>query len=223
MQCRLLAVLDEVSIEVTRHAVVAARIRAVGSDIHFDDKVALQVVVTRCGQSHLSILGQHDDAVVACSHSDFILGTNHSITLDATQFTLFDGKTLIPIIELAAQGSHHDLLSCRHIGSSAHNLHRFTLSQIDRCHVHVVAVGVRLARKHLTDHDTLETALDALHLFYTIYLQTRTRQCIGHFLRRHVEIDIFAQPFVRYIHLIRLINQISAQNYYFFLSLPNNT
>ena len=65
----------------------------------------------------------------------------------------------------------------------------------------MVTIGMYIACKHLAHIQSLEATLDGLHLFQCVNLQTRRGQCVAHLLRSQVEVNVFFQPFVGYIHL----------------------
>ena len=196
MQRRLITVLLQISIEVTRHTPVRTSVRVVRRDVHLNHIVALQTVVLSGRRTHHSILWQHDDAVMTRAHTNLILGTDHAVRLDATQLALLDDKLLVAVIQLAAQLSHNHLLTGSHVRCAADNLLHHAVALIHRRHVHVVTIRMRLARQHLTDHQTLQSALDALHLFHSLDLQAHAGERLAHLLSCHVEVNIFLQPFV---------------------------
>ena len=80
------------------------------------------MIVFSSRSTHNSILGQYDDTRMTRSHADFILGTDHTVALHATQLTLLDHELLVAIIEHAAQISHDHLLSCGHVRRATNNL-----------------------------------------------------------------------------------------------------
>ena len=138
MQSRLMAVLHQPGIQVAGHTVMRTGIRTVGSDVHFDKIVALQVIVFRSRGSGHSRPGQHDDAVVVRTDTNLIFRTYHAIALHPAQLGFLDGKTFVAIIQFATQRSHHHLLSGCHVRRTAHNLYWFPLAEVHRTYVHVV-------------------------------------------------------------------------------------
>ena len=79
------------------------------------------------------------------------------------------------------------------------------MTQVNGGHMQVVAIGMQLAGEHVTHIESLQAALDALHLFEGIHLKSGGGQGVAYFLWREVKINIFLQPLVRYIHISILI------------------
>ena len=221
VQAGLIAVLHQPCIQVTCHAIMAARICTVGGDIHFDYEIALDMVVLGCGDAHGSVFGQHDDAVVVVAHAYLVLCTNHAVALHTAQLALLDGEALVAVVELGAHHGHYHLLSGSHIRCSAHYLDGLALACIHAADVHVVAVGVRLTCEHVCCPQAFQSALDRLHFFHTIHFQAHACECIGHLIGIEGGVNILAQPFVRYIHItlyiIFVLTYFEVQNYDFSL------
>ena len=140
---------------------------------------------------------------MAGAHTDFVFSANHAVRLDAAQFALLDNKLLVAIVEFAAQLSHNHLLAGSHVGCAADNLLHHAITFIHRGHVHVVTVRMRLTSQHLTDHQSLQATFDALHLFHGFDFQTHAGERLAHLLGCHVEVNVFFQPFVRNVHILK--------------------
>ena len=125
------------------------------------------------------------------ANTDFILGTDHAIRLHTTQLRLLDGEALIAVVEFGAQCCYYHLLTGSHVGSATYNLHGVSLTEVNRCHVHVVRVGMRFAGEHLTDNDTFEATLDGLYLLHAACLQTYRGERSGYLIGSEGKIDIF--------------------------------
>ena len=175
----------------------------VGRNIDLYHEVALQTEVFGSRSSYHSRFGQHDDAIVAGTHTNLVFSTNHAVRLDASQFALLDDKLLVAVVEFAAQLSHNHFLTSSDIGGTADNLLHHTVAFIHGRHVHVVAVRVRLTGQHLTHNKTLQTTLDALHLFHCFDFQTHAGERLAHLLGCHVEVNVFLQPFIRNVHILK--------------------
>ena len=205
MQRRGVAILHQPGIKVASHTVVRKRIRAIGCDVYFYHPVALQMIIFRCRLSHRCVFGQNDDSGMVGANAYLVFSTNHSERFHTTQFAFFDGKLLFAIIEHASQVCDNHLLAGSHIGSPAHNLLRFALAQIHRRDMKVIAIGVRLTRKHLAYEKPFQSAFDRLHFFESINFQSARGQCVCRFLRGKVEVDVFFKPFVRNVHSIAFL------------------
>ena len=102
MQRCFVSVLLQPRIKVARYAVMAQRIGTVGSNVYFNQPVAVELVILCCRHTHLCIFGQNNNAVVACSYADFVFSANHSQTLDTSQLTLLDGERVVAIVQYTA-------------------------------------------------------------------------------------------------------------------------
>ena len=202
LQAGGVTVLYQVGIEVAGHTVVRAGIRTVGGDIHLEHVVALDVVVILGQRAGHRLSGEHDDAGMVRTDANLILRANHAVRLYAAQFRFLDGKALLTVIELGAQGRHNHLLSGSHIGCAAHNLYRFTGTEVHGGHVHMVGIGVCLAGEHLAHHQALQSAFNGLNLLHTARLQANRGERIGHLLRGQIKVNIFFQPVIRNIHIV---------------------
>ena len=67
--------------------------------------------------------------------------------------------------------------------------------------MHVITIGMGLAGEDFTDYQSLQTALDGLHLFHAIHFETCRSEGCCNFLRRQSCIDVFTKPFVGNVHL----------------------
>ena len=79
LQRSFMTVLNEPCVKVTCHTVVGAGIGTVRSNVHFKHVFALHVIVIlgQCTRNYVS--RQYDDTFVACTHANFIFGTNHTV------------------------------------------------------------------------------------------------------------------------------------------------
>ncbi len=86
MQASLISVLPQPGIKIAGHSPMRQGVGAVGRYVHFYQPVTFQIVIFGRRLSHRSVFRQNDDAVVACPHSDFVLGTDHSATFHTAKF-----------------------------------------------------------------------------------------------------------------------------------------
>lgn len=184
-------VLHEPGVQVARHAVVRAGIRAVGRDVHLQHVVALHVVVILGKRARLHVIGQHDNALVAGSDADFVFGTNHAVRFHAPEFRFLYGETLVSVIQLGAQGSYHHLLPCGYVRRPAYNLHGVALPQVDRRNVHVVGIGMRLAGQHFSDDQAFQPSFNRLDFFHFACFQPDRGKRRRHLFGGQVEVDVF--------------------------------
>ena len=172
MQAGLVAVLHKPCVEVACYTPVAESVGAVGGDVNLYHPVALKVVIFGGGLAHRSVLGQHDDAVVARAYTYLVFGTYHAEALYAAQFRLLDDKLLVAVVEHAAQVSHDDFLSGSHVGGATHNLLRLTFAEVYGGDVQVVAVRVHLAGEHLAHIESLKAAFHGLYFFQCVNFES---------------------------------------------------
>lgn len=79
------------------------------------------------------------------------------------------------------------------------------MSEVNGSHMQVVAIGMHLARKHLSYVQSLQSTLYTLNFFECIYLQSCRGKRIADLLRRKVEINVLLKPFIRNVHLLLLL------------------
>ena len=196
MQTGFITVLLQPGIEVAGHTPVAECIGTVGSDVNLDEPVALQVIVLGSRLTNRCILWEHDDTVVRSTHTDFILSADHTQALYTAQLALLDGKTLVAVVEHAAQVGNDYLLTGSHVRRTADNLLWLALAQVNGCYVEVIAVRMRLACQHFTYVKTFQSTLDRLYFLQSVHFESARGQRIGSLLWCQVEIDVFFKPFV---------------------------
>ena len=180
-----------------RHARHAEAVGAVRRDLEVEHRVG-QLEVVGDGHAHRRVLGQDPDALVVAAHTQLALRAAHAAASDAAQLGLLD-------LEVAGQhradGGHRHLDPLRDVRRAAHDLHRLARAHVHGDHVHVVAVGMLLARLHVAhDHAVERVArlLDRLH--------ARARQIKPVAERLHVRrhVHILRQPFQRNLHQLFL-------------------
>ena len=102
---------------------------------------------------------------MAGSQAKFVFRANHSEALDSANFGFLD-------FEIARKHGpelcEKDLLSCRHIGGSAHHLYRLRATVIYGSDVKMVGIRMGLAGKHLCNNHILETSFDDLLLLHRV-------------------------------------------------------
>ena len=169
----LITVLLEPCIQVAGNAPVRQGIGTVGSNVHLDEPVALQMVVL-CGRStHDSILRQYDDTVMRRTDAYLVLSANHTKRLNATELRLLNDELLVAIVEHTAQVGYYYFQTCCHIGGTTDNLLGFTLAKVYRRHMQMVGVGMYLASQHLANIESLQTSLHTLYFFKSVNFKAR--------------------------------------------------
>ena len=196
MQTGFITILLQPGIEVASYTPMTECIGTVGSDINLDEPVALQVIVLSSRLTHRCILWEHDDTVVRCTHANLILSTDHTQALYTAELALLDGKTLVAVVEHAAQVGNDYLLTGSYVRRTADNLLWLALAQVNGCYVEVIAVRMRLACQHFTYVKTFQSTLDRLYFLQSVHFESARGQRIGSLLWCQVEIDVFFKPFV---------------------------
>ncbi len=159
--------------QVARNAEMRCRIGAVRREVNFQNIVGSQSVIfrCRCSGSHFRI--KHNYAVVRRSYTNFVLGTNHAERFNTAYLRFLNLKLLVAVIKHGAYRSHHNGLSCGHIGRAAHNLYRaVAIAQVNCSYVQVVAVGMFLASEHFSYNYSTESAFYRFYFFHRPGLQT---------------------------------------------------
>ena len=175
-------------------------IAVVRSDVNLYYEVALQSVVFCSRSAYYSISREHDDAIMACTDTDFILCTNHAVALYATKFALLDSETLIAVIEFATQLSHNHLLTGSYIWSTAHYLLHHSIAFIHCSDMHVVTIRMRFTSEHFAHYKAFKTTLYRLYFFYSLNFETHAGEGLAHFFSTHVKVNVLFQPFIRNVH-----------------------
>ena len=85
-QRSLLAILNQVGIQVACHTIVRTGIRTIGRDIHFEYIITLYIIIIFGQCARNSLFGQDDDTIVRSPDTDFILCTDHTDRLYTTNF-----------------------------------------------------------------------------------------------------------------------------------------
>ena len=117
--------------QVARHAVVRRSIDAVRREVYFDNVFVFDIIIFASGSAGHSRFGEHDDAVVRRADADFVFCANHTERFHAADFRLLDGKFVVAVVKLCADGSHNDVLSGSHVRRSADNLRRLAVAKVD--------------------------------------------------------------------------------------------
>ena len=114
----------QIGCQVASHTIVRHCVCAVGGKTDTDAVVLLDVEVLFGGSSGNSLGGQNHNAVVTFADTEFILGTQHTERLYATDFALFDFETfgLADGVENGTDGCAHHLLAGCHVGRAAYDL-----------------------------------------------------------------------------------------------------
>ena len=122
MERRTKSARAEVSVEVASYAVERGPVDAIGGNVDRDHLIRVYAeVVSRLGPGG-DVVRQHHDPVMGGAESDLILGADHAEGVLTTHAALLDRKGLLPVVECAANGGHHDSLSGSYIGCSADDL-----------------------------------------------------------------------------------------------------
>src|SRR5574344_1810801 len=122
MQRSSISVTHQPCVEVSSNTVMRQCVSTIGCNIDFDDPVAFEMIIFRCGHTHLGRLRQNDNAGMIGAYTDFILSANHAEAFDTTKFCLFYRKFIIAVIKHAAKVGNNNLWSGSYIWSSADNL-----------------------------------------------------------------------------------------------------
>ena len=196
MQACFVSVLLKPGVQVACNAVVRACVGTVGRYVHFDNEIALEVVVFGCGHAHLRVSRQYDNAAVVVAHAYLVFRTYHSVAVNAAQARFLYHEFLVAVVQLATQGGHNYFLAGCNVGRAAYYLRRFAAADVYGAYVHVVAVGVRLARQHFAYYESGQSALYCLYFFNRADFQAYRGQRVGCFLRGKIEINILLEPLI---------------------------
>ena len=205
LQSSLLAILNQVSIQVTGYTIVWTSVCTVRSNIYFEHVVTLDIIIVFGESTRHSFSRQHNDSCMISTNTDFVFCTNHPCRFYTTDFWLLDSKAFITVIKFGTQGGNHYFLSGSYIRSPTYNLHRFSVSQIDGSDMQMVGIRVFFASQYFTDHESFQTTLNGLHFFYTTCFQADWGQRCSRFIGCQIKVDILFQPVIRDIHIIKFL------------------
>ena len=130
LQTNILTVGFVVSVQIACNAKMTCRIRTVRRDIHFDDRVVLDVVVVRSLHTHRRVGGKHDDTGMVGTYAYLILRANHAPALLAAQLTFLDRERLLAVIEHGTYGRYNHFLSCSYVRRTANDRQRLRLTDV---------------------------------------------------------------------------------------------
>ena len=196
------AVMHQVSIQVAGNSPVRSRIDPVGSNLVFDDRLALQSKIFLCRSSYHRVLRQHHNAVVTASYAELVLRANHSEALDSADLGLFDFEFARK--DCPQSGEEH-LLTSGDVGRTADDLKRFGASVIDLGNVQVVAVGMHLALQHLCDHNPGKAAGNGFAFLNTVNFNADGGHSICNPVNVETAFQIVLEPIVTELHIFNLL------------------
>ncbi len=176
-----------------RHARHAQAVGTVRRDFQVEHRVG-QLEVLGDGRAHHGALGQDPDAVVIVPHAQLALRAAHAAARDAAQLRLLDPEIAR---QHGAHGGHRHLDARCDVRRAAHDLHGLVRAHVHRHDVHVVAVGVLLARLHIAHDHTVEGFARLLDRFHA---RARQIESVAERLEIGGHVHVFRQPFQRYFH-----------------------
>ena len=142
----------EVCREVARHTVMGGRVDTVRGDVHLDHIVGLDAVICLGQCAHWHVRRQFDDARMASSDTDLVLGAEHSVRIHATELEFGDGGTFVAFVQLRTEGGDDGFDPCTAVSGAAHDLQGFALTNVDFRNMKVVGVRMRHAFQYFTHY-----------------------------------------------------------------------
>ena len=182
----------------------AQAVRAVGENFIIDDVVAKaeHFLHIRAG---LVLLLKDEDALVAdvriqpFRHVQFRAGADHALALHAAQLAALD----LAARQARAFQRHRHQLARGHVRRAADDLQGGLAAHVHRAYVQMVAVGVVFAGKHAAHHHAVKLFAGLVH---ALHGGAGHDHAGGVFLRRHVDVHIFPQPFHGNFHRFALLS-----------------
>ena len=172
VQRRFMPVAHQPGIQIAGNAIMRAGIGTVGRNIHFNQPITLDTIVIGGAHPHGGVVRQNDNPVMARTNANFVFGTYHPKAFNAAQFRLFDGYAVVSVIKLRTKRGHDYFLPRCHVGSAAYDLLRFSRTEINRTHMHMIGIGMRVASDYAANYQPLQPSFHALYLFNASYFQT---------------------------------------------------
>ncbi|OPZ67883.1 MAG: hypothetical protein BWY81_01109 [Firmicutes bacterium ADurb.Bin467] len=181
-----------------RDAPDAQAVRAVREDLVVDDVVseAEHLLDVR---SRSDLLLKHEYARLAdvrvqpLGNLELRARADHAAAFDAAELAALD----LPAGQGRALERHGNQLPLADVRRAADDLQRFSLSDVDRADVQVVAVRVILAGEHAPDDDAVKPLAG---LFNALDGRAGHDHARGIFLGGHMDVHIFPEPLHRYFH-----------------------
>ena len=188
--------------QLTRHAIHAEAVGAVGCDLQLQDlRGDRQHVRERSPRREVGArrqLPQHHDAVVIGADRKLVLGEDHPLRGHAAQLRLLQ---LRPIGHDRPRARDRHVLPRCHVGGAADNP-RGTLgpggAEIDLAYRQAIGVGMALGRKHATHDEVLELAHAVM--VNRLHLSAGHRQPLLHGVNVQAGVAVLTQPCQRYAH-----------------------
>ena len=182
----------------------AQAVRAVGEDliVHHVVAKAEHFLHIRAG---LVLLLKDEYALVAdvriqpFRHVQFRAGADHTLALHAAQLATLD----LAARQTRAFQRHRHQLARGHVRRAADDLQRRLAAHVHRAYVQMVAVGVIFAGKHAAHHHAVKLFAGLVH---ALHGGAGHDHAGGVFLRRHVDVHIFPQPFHGNFHRFALLS-----------------
>ena len=138
VQSGIFTPLCQISGQITGNAIMRSCIDTIRGNIHFEDIIALYIIIVFGQCTGLYLSRQHDNAIVRSSYTYFVFGTNHTERFHSANLRFFNRKTFFTTIQNSTQRSHYHVLSRRDIRSSTHDLNRLGFPQIHGSNVQMI-------------------------------------------------------------------------------------
>jgi hypothetical protein len=182
---------------------MAHGIGAVGSEADLQHMIALQAKLDRGGCSGNSSGIEHHDAIVAMAKAQFILRTDHAVAvLSADPALLDDDARSVGHAQVGPHRGNQHLLSGRHIGRTADDLHRITVAEIDLGNAEAVRIRMLPTLQHMAHHHPFQHALDGLMQLHALTLQAGACENVGRLPGSKAGISILYEPVPGYAHVM---------------------
>ncbi len=182
--------------EIACHAIMRGCVNTVGSKVHFENIIVLDIEIFGCGSAGRNFAVDYNNAIVTCANAYFVLGANHAERLHATYFGFLDGEFLLIVVELCSDSRHHHSLSGSYIGRATYNLSRLSIAKVAGCDMQMVAVGMLYTGKHFTYDKTSQAALYSFDALDRSCFEANRGERGRYFFRAKGEIEIAFQPVI---------------------------
>ncbi len=112
----------EVSSQIFRHAKVVGGVCAIGGKANLDNGIRFFLEIVGGTPAKWRIGGQHDDACVVVTETEFVFGADHTLRGNAFYLAFANGEQVAVFAEnVGARHGEEDYLPGSHIGRTAHN------------------------------------------------------------------------------------------------------
>ena len=174
--------------EIARHPMNARRIRAVGGEVDFDQRL-VEARIGHIGLPHRRVGGQFDDALMVVGEFQLEGRAEHAIGFDAANDALAQGDSLGG--NIGPWGREDAFQPRARIGRPADHLNGRIAARIHEADAQPVRIGMGLGFDHMGDDEILQLLSRIRHM---LDLKANARERLDDLSRRRVGVEVVLEP-----------------------------